>query len=209
MAPSRENILERIRRALADREPMPFPDEDLQGDVYKAETGTPDVLFARRFTAIGGRFVYAESEREAVEALAAIAREKKWSTVCCPDEALRRRFAGFDACAVTAELAGADAGLSTCEALVARTGSILLSSAQTLGRTLPVYPPAQVVLATPSDLVADIADGLARVRARYGDEPPSMVNLASGPSRTADIEKTLVLGAHGPGEVYVLLVEAG
>jgi L-lactate dehydrogenase complex protein LldG len=45
------------------------------------------------------------------------------------------------------------------------------------------------------------------VQERYGDQLPSMISMISGPSRTADIEKTLVLGAHGPKELVLFLVE--
>ncbi len=48
---------------------------------------------------------------------------------------------------------------------------------------------------------------LGLIRKKYEGNFPSMINMATGPSRTADIEKTLVLGAHGPREVYVLLID--
>jgi L-lactate dehydrogenase complex protein LldG len=54
----------------------------------------------------------------------------------------------------------------------------------------------------------DIADGLKALKKKYGGNMPSMINLATGPSRTADIEKTLVVGVHGPAEVYCILVNA-
>jgi L-lactate dehydrogenase complex protein LldG len=64
-----------------------------------------------------------------------------------------------------------------------------------------------IVVAYTSQLVHDIKDGLQLVQDKYGDRLPSMISLISGPSRTADIEKTLVLGAHGPKELILFLVE--
>jgi L-lactate dehydrogenase complex protein LldG len=64
-----------------------------------------------------------------------------------------------------------------------------------------------IVIAYTSQLVEDIKDGLRLVQERYGDRLPSMISMISGPSRTADIEKTLVLGAHGPKELVLFLVE--
>src|SRR2546428_120142 len=55
--------------------------------------------------------------------------------------------------------------------------------------------------------IYDIKDGLQMLQQKYEDDVPSMIILATGPSRTADIEKTLVLGAHGPKEVYVFLID--
>ena len=63
------------------------------------------------------------------------------------------------------------------------------------------------MLARPSQVVAEIGDALRKVQARYGDKLPSMLSLTTGPSRTADIEKTLVLGAHGPRRLSLFLLE--
>ena len=53
----------------------------------------------------------------------------------------------------------------------------------------------------------DLKDGFKRLKNKYGQNLPSMVCNITGPSRTADIEKTLVLGAHGPKELIVFLIE--
>ncbi|RYZ18472.1 MAG: lactate utilization protein B/C, partial [Chitinophagaceae bacterium] len=67
--------------------------------------------------------------------------------------------------------------------------------------------PVHVCIAYTSQLVYDIKDGLERMKEKYGDSIPSMITLATGPSRTADIEKTLVVGVHGPKEVYCFVVD--
>jgi len=90
---------------------------------------------------------------------------------------------------------------------VARTGSVLVSGATASGRRLSIYPDQHLVLARPRQVVAEIGEALAVVQARYGAAMPSMVSLTSGPSRTADIEKTLVLGAHGPRRLALFLLE--
>jgi L-lactate dehydrogenase complex protein LldG len=206
---ARERILARIREALHRQDPMPFAGEDLSGPVFAPSSENLDVLFAERFTAAGGEFHFAESEAEWLSELAGLAEAKNWQNLVCRDEDLLEamRAAGMTmACDGTA-LDRADAGLSRCEALIARTGSILLSSRLAAGRALPIYPPAQIVLAEVWQVVPDIADGLRLMRERYGEQLPSLINLATGPSRTADIEKTLVLGAHGPGEVHVFLLD--
>ena len=53
----------------------------------------------------------------------------------------------------------------------------------------------------------DLKDGFNRLKEKYGQKLPSMISTITGPSRTADIEKTLVLGAHGPKELYVFLID--
>src|SRR3546814_3121203 len=87
---------------------------------------------------------------------------------------------------------------SLCEALIARNGSVLMSSAQSSGRRLSVFPHAHIVVAWSGQLVTDLKDGFRLLKEKYGDKVPSYTGIITGPSRTADIEKTLVLGAHGP-----------
>ena len=75
------------------------------------------------------------------------------------------------------------------------------------GRRLSIYPPVHIVLAYTSQIVLDIKDGLKLLKEKYEGSLPSMISNVTGPSRTADIEKTLVLGAHGPKELFVFLLE--
>jgi L-lactate dehydrogenase complex protein LldG len=90
---------------------------------------------------------------------------------------------------------------------VARTGSIVLSAAGISGRTASIYAPVHICIAFTRQLVYDIKDALQAIKEKYQEQPPSLISFATGPSRTADIEKTLVTGVHGPKEVYVFLVD--
>jgi L-lactate dehydrogenase complex protein LldG len=94
-------------------------------------------------------------------------------------------------------------GFIACEFLTARTASVLTSSALASGRRLNIFPDHQVVLVRQNQLVLDIEDAIEGVKAKY-DTLPSMISFATGPSRTADIEKTLILGAHGPKKLSIL-----
>jgi L-lactate dehydrogenase complex protein LldG len=84
---------------------------------------------------------------------------------------------------------------------------MILSSGQESGRTVSVYAPIHICIAYTDQVVYDISDGLQSITKHYGNQLPSLITLASGPSRTADIEKTLVVGVHGPKEVYCFLVD--
>jgi L-lactate dehydrogenase complex protein LldG len=83
-----------------------------------------------------------------------------------------------------------------------------MSAAQPSGRTTSVYAPIHICIAFTNQLVYDVKDGLSLVKEKYNDKLPSLITFATGPSRTADIEKTLVVGVHGPKEVYCFLVDA-
>ena len=84
-----------------------------------------------------------------------------------------------------------------------------MSAAEQSGRTVSVYAPVHICIAYTQQLVFDIKDALQSVKEKYAGGIPSFITFASGPSRTADIEKTLVTGVHGPKEVYLFLIDAG
>ena len=80
--------------------------------------------------------------------------------------------------------------------------------AQDYGRSLPVYAPIHIAIAFTNQVVWNISDSISFLDKKYGKDLPSMISLTTGPSRTADIEKTLVVGVHGPKEVYLFLVDS-
>ena len=136
------------------------------------------------------------------------AKKKNWKEVYCVEENIKKLFTsyGFNHFS-TLPLIDANVSVTTCESLVARTGTIVLSSALVEGRTASVYAPVHICIATTKQLVFDIRDALQLLQKKYGHDLPSLISFASGPSRTADIEKTLVVGVHGPAEVYCFLIE--
>ncbi len=148
--------------------------------------------------------------------LAALARNRGWSRVARHAHPLVDAACaglGDSTCTVDGAtgldkhaLAACDAGVTGCEALVAQTGSILVSSAACGGRALSILPHVHVVVATPDQVIGTLADAFALVRDRHAGRLPSMLSFITGPSRTGDIERILVLGAHGPKELFLLLV---
>jgi L-lactate dehydrogenase complex protein LldG len=204
----KEKLLKKIRKALLEKRDNPYPNlEDLPH--YAPSDELNEVLFAEQFTAISGQFVFCEDEVQFIENLLELAEERKWHKIYCwePElqEVLTRYEYPFYETDKDFELA--DVGFTLCEALIARNGSILVSNGNMAGRRLSIYPPVHIVLAYTSQLVLDIKDGLKLIKNKYGSNLPSMISNVTGPSRTADIEKTLVLGAHGPKELFVFLLD--
>ena len=100
------------------------------------------------------------------------------------------------------------ATITLCEALVAQTGSILVSAANG-GRQATVIAPVHIVFARLSQLVPDLEAAFARVYEQGIASRNSYVCLITGSSRTADIEKILIMGAHGPRRLIVVLQKTG
>lgn len=197
----------KIRRALAQPVPLPFPKQDAGGELYAPPAEDLTVVFAQEFTRLLGRFAYAQHADDLIKQVRGLIAEREWKEVYCVEEAIRGLLSPDGAQAWSSlTLEKADVSITSCEALVARTGSMVLS-ARTGGRTTSVYAPVHICIARTSQLVFDVKDALQLLKTRYPEGIPSQVSFATGPSRTADIEKTLVVGVHGPKEVYCFLLE--
>ena len=208
---AKENILSRIRRALnSERLPMPFPDaEKMNNEVFAGSGQEVEETFAESFIKLGGKFVFCENEQELLEQINNLYDSRGWQHLFCAEPRLLQVFQNNKINIVEpADInnSHADACITGCEYLVARTGSVYISSKQHLGRTATVFYPVHIIVAYAGQVVPVIGDGLNLLKKKYGSALPSMINLNTGPSRTADIEKTLVVGVHGPGEVFCFLV---
>lgn len=188
--------------------PVPFPEAEKMpvSSLFNAPVeATPEEAFAGAFSAAGGHFVFCADQEALIANLKLLAESRGWTEVLCAHKPMFS-FLVNNKVAFVREFnpahEQAQACITDCEAAVARTGSFLLSSRQNHGRVGPVYFPVHIVVVQPHQVVADIADGLKLLRQKYNDQLPSMINLNTGPSRTADIEKTLVTGVHGPKEVF-------
>jgi L-lactate dehydrogenase complex protein LldG len=116
------------------------------------------------------------------------------------DLPLCRTDGGYD----VHELESCSVGITECDALVAQTGSVLVTSRSAGGRALSVLPPHHVVLARREQLLGDLPDAFALLKQKYGSNYPSFISFITGPSRTGDIERILVLGAHGPKKLTII-----
>ena len=200
---AKEKILSKISKALATPTPDPFPEADMQAPLYAPVGDDLAVAFAEQFIQLQGQFSYCMNMADLQQQLSQLIKLRDWQRLYCADDTLRQLlpFEWFG------DLATCQVAITGCELLVARTGSIVLSAAQAQGRTASVYAPSHICIAYGSQLVADISDALEWLQRRYKGNIPSMISFANGPSRTADIEKTLVTGVHGPREVFCFLME--
>lgn len=206
---SREKVLKSIRNALISKLDNPYQDVDFDSSVFEQVSDSPEIVFAQEFIKVAGKFVYCSDDAEFAETLQSVMEQNRWPSVHCIDEGLQKLLIPRGV-QVTDDDEGFDnmkTGLTRCEYLIARLGSVMVSSAHTSGRRMNVFPEVHLVYALASQLVPDLKDALKAMKGKYGQDLPSMINLITGPSRTADIEKTLVMGAHGPKELYVFLVD--
>lgn len=224
----REKILGRIREALQQKAAIPGRHEGELVDAATTESPTlharewlPAVgenfeeqiaLFARNAADLKADFRLYQSASEVREALTALKEVEKWQSAACHSGALTdailpllglpmlRTDRPYD----VHDLEQCDVGISECDALIAQTGSVMVSSGSAGGRALSILPSHHVVLARRSQMTADLPSAIALVKTRYAPNYPSMISFITGPSRTGDIERILVLGAHGPRKLTIL-----
>lgn len=206
---SKEKVLKKVRDALINITDNPYPVVDFEVSVFQEINESLDINFAREFTQAGGKFVYCENMEELASNLSLIGQGNQWDEVYCIDPQLQDVLdkADIPYGSDGESFHSLKVGVTRCEYLIARLGSIMISSQQISGRRLNVYPEIHVVIAFSSQLVPDLKQALSDIKLKYCTRIPSLISVITGPSRTADIEKTLVMGAHGPSELFVFLVE--
>ena len=207
---ARDSILNGIRTALTHLPDKPLHRPDFAAPIYEVpENKDPAVWFAENFMARKGTFFYAESLAEFRNQIAGFVKEKGFRNIHVWEKELAEELqnCGFAFSTTDRGLMQVDCGITLCECLLTRTGSMIVSSKQLAGRRLTIFPPTHIVVASTSQMVPDIKEGLAFMHKKYGNRLPSMISVVSGASRTADIEKTLVLGAHGPKELILFLID--
>jgi L-lactate dehydrogenase complex protein LldG len=217
---NREKILGRIREYLHALKRQLSPNPAIGFD--RLLTAVPGVfaerleLFKQQSEALRTDLIVAEDLDMARREFGQLAKTDGWTTIAIqPTPGIRLLLQDLDVDlerlelserTTTAELEPVAAGITACDCLVAQTGGILISTLSAGGRALSVLPPHHVVIAKRSQLVADLPAALALVGERYKSNWPSFIGFITGPSRTGDIERILVLGAHGPRKLTVLLL---
>jgi len=208
METARIKILQRLRRALKTKNSIPYPELDNDQHIFPPTTPQLDVLFAEQLKAVDGHFMYCESTAAFIANLEQLIHIKKWKHLHCWDARLLHLFKqyNFQNYNQDTTISKGAVGIGSCSHLIARTGSILVNSSLAGGRTLSIAPDVHIVVAHQNQLVYTIKEALQQIHQNH-EILPSMISLITGASRTADIEKTLVMGAHGPKELYVFLLD--
>jgi L-lactate dehydrogenase complex protein LldG len=206
---SKEKILKKVRAALIHKSRVETGDVDLESNIYNIPDDPYELIFAQNFTDAGGQFVFCENEEDFCYNIQALIGDGGFGNVWANEtelvELLKKTSMKFSS--EENALNEAQTTITRCEFLVARTGSVVISSRQLAGRKAGVYPDHHIVVAHTSQLVLHLRDALKEIRTKYKEAIPSQITFITGPSRTADIEKTLVQGAHGPKEVYLFLID--
>jgi L-lactate dehydrogenase complex protein LldG len=180
---ARDNILDRVHAALRIPAHQPLP--PTSASIFPPVTN-PEARFREEFTTLKGELI------ESSETLAGFL--KGFAKIATDGSDLVSKMIGE----ANTRVSESDLGVTGCDCLVAQTGSVIVSTVSAGGRALSVLPPTHLVIARRDQIIPNLATAMTLLRKRYDKHWPSALSVITGPSRTADIEKILVMGAHGP-----------
>jgi L-lactate dehydrogenase complex protein LldG len=204
MNPARDEILNKLKRAIHS-----VPEEpDFEQPIYPSINIPLELAFKENLEKINGFVHLFSTEEELFTSLKEFLDSRQRGDIFCNEDEICNKLGHFGIEFQESSVLpkNTEVGITGCEYLIAHTGSVMVSSAQKGGRQMFVYPPIHIVIAHKNQLVGFLEEAYAGIHEKYKNNLPSQIILISGPSRTADIEKTLVLGAHGPRELRVFLV---
>lgn len=223
--PARAEFLASIRhRTQAGRyKPTNAPDVawTREGETPESEPiEDPPARFIEELEALGGHGKRVESQQQAREYVLELATERdakllaRWDVeelealdVDAPlgeagvEVVVWRDLTDFR------EVAGkADIGLSTAAWAIAETGTLVLEGGPGMGRTVTLLPPTYVAVVPVDRILQTVPEAIGKYAGGEGGGLPANVCFHTGPSRSGDIEMSLFVGMHGPGDVHVILV---
>jgi L-lactate dehydrogenase complex protein LldG len=178
-----------------------------QDDIFSLSEEDKMNYFCQTLESLKGECFLCEDEQDVYTKLADLVQKKSLSALFTRDSSIAEKLHQYKITVDTDEekLNDVVAAVTSCEYLITRTGSVLVSSAAAAGRKLHAFPPIHIIIAHKNQLVDDLKTALDGMQQKYKKSLPSVVSVITGPSRTADIEKTLVLGAHGPKELIIFV----
>ncbi|MCC6126026.1 MAG: LUD domain-containing protein [Pirellulales bacterium] len=213
---SRDAILQRIRSEVAKGPRIEPPPVSEVWPRENPDTETMAARFEQEIEAIHGEFVRVRSMDEAAAKLAELAKASGWTSLAPMDRPIcREAIADLPPAMLKwpksnwppTEMAELSASLVAAEALLADTGSCLIACPTAEDRLLCYLPPSCVVIAKTEQLREHLPAAWGDILPRCFEKTlPGEFVIVTGPSRTADIEKVLILGVHGPKRLVVLLV---
>ena len=219
---ARTQILQSLRNGSSATHSLPDHHDVSIYRNYDVAAQNPLQIFSQKLAALKGEFYRVADEAAAAKVLrellsgvagansnklAARHRHAQLDRIVAADAWLAANVRTLDRQKISSpDFAEFAVGISAVDFLVARTGSLVLSAATAGGRRLSVLPPFHIAVATTAQLVLSLDEALQAYHERGESSRSSYATIITGPSRTSDIEKILVLGAHGPKRLAVMVV---
>ncbi len=206
---AKEQIFKRIRMANMQPISIEDPNMDMKAKIYQPLEEDLDITFALELNRLSGHFVYCASKEELLSNIKRLFVAQKINNVHIKDKNITNLIGdlGVNVINYISKPEDIKIAITSCEALVARLGSVLVSSKQDSGRLLNFISDTHIIIASRNQLVETVKDAMIFMQDKYKEKLPSMISLISGPSKSNAIENKFVIGAHGPRNLIVFLTE--
>ncbi len=204
----KEKVLKSIRDALIEQAEPPIRELDLDSSVYHDFKHSLDIEFAENFIRNGGKFVYCESIEEAIDSIRFFAHQEVWDKIYCAEDTVQRilTHAGLAYTENPNELIVRKIGMTTCDFLIARTGSLVFSSQSVSGRRIFSALDTHVIIATVAQIYPDLQAAFKLIKDKFTVKMPSMFSVVNGISKIEDIDGQVQHG-FGPKQLYLFLID--
>lgn len=205
MSEAREEILKKLKNTGGKESQLP---DDIE-TVFYTISEPLDHYFKQTLEKVDGKVFICGSKSDLRSHLLAITENIKEAEIYCFEPDIQHLLAelGITFNSQYNFPDEVEIGITGCEYLIAETGSVMVSSSLPGGRKSFIYPPIHVIIAKNNQLVGTLKEALQKIQQKYKNKLPSQISIITGPSRTADIEKTLILGAHGPRKLVVFILK--
>jgi L-lactate dehydrogenase complex protein LldG len=204
MKNSRELILNKLRKSVLQKTEKPYPNVLDDMELFPIQDGALGSILKIALESIGAKCIGLNNLDFFNDWLELESKKREWNQLFCSEpELLTQLSKNKISISEEEKFYENSVAITYCEALIARTGSIIISSVKPNSRTHSIAADTHIVIAFQNQIKYDLADHISTIKS---EKISSMLSVVSGPSRTADIEKTLVMGAHGPKELYVVII---
>ena len=188
---ARDSILSSIRTHLAASTPFNNDPVHPENPVILSKTGVDLQVFKQNLESVSAHCIITTDVTNSLNEILADLNAERIATSDNPPNAH--------------DIFGFDVGISTAQAAIAETGTLVLDSAYERHRLVSLVPPVHIAIINASAIVETLSDALVLMQKEKEISPA--ITFITGPSRTADIELTLAIGVHGPQELYVIVNE--
>lgn len=204
---ARDSILHNIRTSQKGKEAFVPNEPDWFSPILHNATGDLIDFFKKEIESVGAKCIVCESEQQLVvfcrDVIGKLGLKNVVAAIEIPNLYCIEGVSALD----STNIEHADGVITNCKALIAQTGTVLVSSEMSGGRSAAIFGVVHIIVAHQKQLKSSLHQALVDLKAEYGSDLPSQISFITGSSRTADIEKTLVMGAHGPVKLVVFIIK--
>lgn len=201
----------KVRNALIEKIDNPYQALDFSGDIIKVDDPEeePEVIFGQEFIKAGGFFIYCENERAFIDNLANLMEKMNWSRLWCQNKRISSILSAAEIPYVSTHPTDNSlcVSLTSCEALIAATGTVVVSDTDAGSREIFSRADVHIVMAFASQVKSTIKTAMQELNKKYPTSLPTQLTFITGPSRSNAVEQQFIKGVHGPKAIFVFLTD--